>query len=57
MALILLNSFELVNIYSALLNLFSNLHKKNGCLYAFLHISFFTVQKLTSFLIHIKINA
>lgn len=50
MALILLNSFELVNIYSALLNLFLVIYaKKNGCLYAFLHISFFYSSEVDFF--------
>ena len=50
MALILLNYFELVNIYSVLLNLFSVIYtKKEWLLYAFLRISTFTAQKLTSF--------
>lgn len=50
MALILLNSFELVNIYSALLNLFLVIYtKKNGCFYAFLHISFFYSSEVDFF--------
>lgn len=57
MALILLNSFELVNIHSALLNLFSNLHKKEWLSLCISSYFIFYSSEVDFFLIHIKINA